>query len=219
MSFTETKIKAHHLSLRKILYNFGTNDSSYYVRYKENGIERVCPYYRVWSSMIKRCYTNKKCYEGCFVSDDWALFSNFKKWMMNQDWKGNDLDKDLIKPGNKEYSSSTCAFVSKKLNSMFKRGVDKLYPRYIGYNPANKLYWVKAPHYYKERIYLGSFTIYEDAAVANINNFITYITDLKPDIKDSRVFQGVKKHTLIFINSHGIPLEAEGKILNRYSKL
>ena len=37
--------------------------------------------------------------------------------MITQPWEGNELDKDILKPGNKVYSPDTCIFVSSKLNT------------------------------------------------------------------------------------------------------
>ena len=36
--------------------------------------------------------------------------------MIEQDWEGNQLDKDIIIPGNKVYGPEKCAFVSRNLN-------------------------------------------------------------------------------------------------------
>ena len=36
--------------------------------------------------------------------------------MEKQDWKGKDLDKDIITPLNRKYQPESCAFVSKKVN-------------------------------------------------------------------------------------------------------
>lgn len=37
--------------------------------------------------------------------------------METQDWKGKQLDKDILVPGNKVYSPETCAFVASNLNA------------------------------------------------------------------------------------------------------
>jgi hypothetical protein len=37
--------------------------------------------------------------------------------MEKQDWKGKELDKDLLVNGNKVYSPETCIFLTKKVNS------------------------------------------------------------------------------------------------------
>ncbi len=38
--------------------------------------------------------------------------------MEGQDWLGKDLDKDIVKTGNKIYSPETCIFVSHEINSL-----------------------------------------------------------------------------------------------------
>lgn len=86
---------------------------------------RGCPYYRAWANMLKRCYeTNAKYklvqYEDCIVCEDWLTFSNFKAWMETQDWKGRELDKDLLGNG-KIYSPETCVFINTKTNRFLSR--------------------------------------------------------------------------------------------------
>lgn len=102
----------------KIIYGKGINDVNDYVN--DNKGYR-CPFYERWVSMLKRCYSlswlNKyPTYKGCSVCKEWLTFSNFKSWMEQQDWKGCDLDKDLLVKGNKVYSPETCCFIPKELN-------------------------------------------------------------------------------------------------------
>lgn len=72
--------------------------------------------------MLERCYSDhsfKKypTYIDCEVCPEWHTFSSFKAWMEAQDWKGKDLDKDLLVAGNKIYSPSACVFVSGQVNA------------------------------------------------------------------------------------------------------
>ena len=41
---------------------------------------------------------------------------SFRAWMMQQDWEGKQLDKDILVPGNKMYSPDTCVFVGGVVN-------------------------------------------------------------------------------------------------------
>lgn len=116
---------------RKKVCGVGVNDADYAVVKREtievNGAQKrkqvwMCPHYRIWVSMLNRCYSAKTQerrpnYKGCSVSEEWLLFSNFKAWMEKQDWEGNQLDKDLLFEGNKIYSAETCVFVSPMVNS------------------------------------------------------------------------------------------------------
>lgn len=100
----------------------GVNDADYVVKTKVNGKQTLCPFYETWKSMLMRCccetYKEKQpTYKDCVVCEEWKHFSNFKGWMETQDWEGNQLDKDLIFPGNKIYSPETCVFVSGMTNS------------------------------------------------------------------------------------------------------
>ena len=105
----------------------GVNDSDYVTEVKKRvGGKRVvlwvCPFYRKWKNMLKRCYNTsylktRPTYQGCSVCEEWHTFSNFKKWMEQQDWEGKHLDKDLLFEGNKIYSPNTCIFVHSIVNS------------------------------------------------------------------------------------------------------
>lgn len=122
--FIEIPASSKSLSMRKPVHGIGINDALYNVTMQINKKQAICPYYKVWKSMIKRCFCDKfkissATYIDCTVHDEWLTFSNFRKWMETQDWKGKALDKDLIVDGNKHYSPKTCMFVSQSINSLF----------------------------------------------------------------------------------------------------
>lgn len=120
------------MKTRKLVFGVGINDADYaVVKYETigyvNGKQKrkqvwTCPYYRVWTDMLRRCYSAKwqernPTYVSCKVSDAWLAFSAFKNWMEKQQWEGNQLDKDLLFEGNKIYSAETCVFVTQMVNS------------------------------------------------------------------------------------------------------
>lgn len=79
--------------------------------------------YATWGGMLERCYCPKylalkPSYQGCTVTPEWLRFSVFESWMLRQDFIGNQLDKDLLYPGNKVYGPDTCVFVSRALNCL-----------------------------------------------------------------------------------------------------
>lgn len=117
---------------KKLVYGVGTNDADYVTEKKEmvgyvGGKQKqkqvwACAHYRVWVDMLKRCYSAKwqeknQTYIGCSVSNEWLRFSNFRKWMVAQNWEGLHLDKDLLFEGNKVYSAETCVFVTRGVNN------------------------------------------------------------------------------------------------------
>lgn len=105
----------------KPVFGVGINDLDRDVSWKIDGKKFMCPLYRTWQNMLGRCYDAKfhqrhASYMGCYVVEGWVKLSVFEKWMLSQPWQGNQLDKDILIPGNKTYSPETCAFVSGKLN-------------------------------------------------------------------------------------------------------
>lgn len=106
----------------RLVHGVGINDAEYAVQPKVDGKQVTCPFYRVWQSMLTRCYSDKyqakqPTYIGCMVCEEWLIFSNFRKWMVKQNWEGNQLDKDLLFKGNKKYSPEACVFVPRIVNS------------------------------------------------------------------------------------------------------
>lgn len=107
----------------KLLHGVGINDADYKVRPNIDGKRAMCSFYQKWTSMLKRCYSEKyqeknPTYKGCSVVGEWLTFSNFKAWMVKQEWSGNHLDKDFLVEGNKVYGPNTCVFIGHQLNSL-----------------------------------------------------------------------------------------------------
>lgn len=131
-----------------------------------DGNKVSCPMYRTWRNMIRRCYYKKyleeyPSYIGCSVCSEWLLFSKFKAWMSTQDYKGNELDKDILQQGNKIYSPDTCMFVPPNVNKLINRKGSKVGDMPTGVYKVSK---------YTARVYsdgkqfnLGDFNNPEDA--------------------------------------------------------
>ena len=103
------------------VFGVGVNDAKYVTQPTVDGKVKPCHFYRVWTNMLNRCYSEvyqekQKSYIGCSVCDEWLVFSNFKRWMESQDWQNKQLDKDILSSGSKIYSPETCAFVDRDTN-------------------------------------------------------------------------------------------------------
>lgn len=118
--------------------------------------------------MLQRCYSAnlqacRPTYIDCKVCSEWHNFLAFKSWMELQDWKGKELDKDLIGNG-KLYSPETCVFVSPSLNTLFldcgaNRGE---YPLGVCWNKEIRKFQAAIRINGKSK-YLGSFSNPNDA--------------------------------------------------------
>lgn len=81
--------------------------------------------YKVWQSMLQRCYdpafhARRPTYIGCSVCKEWESFQVFADWFEENypnDGGCYQLDKDIIKEGNRIYSPETCKFVTLKENT------------------------------------------------------------------------------------------------------
>lgn len=91
-------------------------------------------YYKLWHSILSRCYYSTKyrknnTYSDCFVCERWLCFNNFvndiekiigyREYNIFKEIKFS-LDKDIFNLNNsKEYSLDNCCFVPQKLNQFF----------------------------------------------------------------------------------------------------
>lgn len=126
---------------KRLVCGKGINDADYVLSKRiinEDGTTTYlwrCPFYEVWCSMLKRCYSEKYKpdridYEKPRVCEEWLTFSNFKAWMEKQDFEGKVLDKDLIVKGNKIYCPEACSFVSNKINCFLNKCTKHLQPSF-----------------------------------------------------------------------------------------
>lgn len=90
--------------------------------------------YRVWSSMISRCYSlTNQSYDryggrGVYVCEEWHEFQNFAAWYYEQyqedDWH---IDKDILSPvDDVRYSPETCVFIPAVLNTLLATMQDQM---------------------------------------------------------------------------------------------
>ncbi len=111
----------------KLVQGVGISEKGEFARYtKVNGKKIMTKEYQLWSSMLKRCYSEKcqqeqPTYLGCSVGENFKYFQRFAKWCQSQigfGLEGWQLDKDILIRGNKVYSEDTCVFVPRKINCM-----------------------------------------------------------------------------------------------------
>jgi len=118
------------------------------------------------AEMLPAVYHKKQpTYMDCFVDELWLRFSTFKRWMLTQDWFGNELDKDILSKGNKIYSTENCVFVSKQVNTFLsERKADRgEYPIGVGLHKKSGLYRARCGDTLGGRKNLGYFKTPEEA--------------------------------------------------------
>lgn len=82
--------------------------------------------HKIWSDMLNRCYSEKnmvknRSYSDCVVCAAWCNFQNFAAWCESRKVKGVEMqiDKDIIKNGNKIYCPEYCSLVPADINALF----------------------------------------------------------------------------------------------------
>ena len=131
---------------QKKVYGVGVNDMV--------GMSNTPEYIR-WSSMLKRCYDTKwiqqyrPTYINASVCNQWLTFSNYYYYYKANFFDGAVLDKDILVPGNKLYSPTTCVFVPEDINLI------------VVCNPSpNRLFGVtKNKNSYKAKITINKTTV------------------------------------------------------------
>jgi hypothetical protein len=169
-----------------IVYGVGINDADYVVS--------DCLYYRKWKQMMRRCYSSNyhitnPSYVGCSVCEEWYRFSNFKSWMVKQDWEEKELDKDILFPGNKVYSLDTCVFIDKKVNELFSKK-NRNGVRSVVYCERLKKYIVRGSTIIdseKKSRYYGCYSTLEEAKKVSDKVRKDYVMSVANEQKDDRV--------------------------------
>ncbi len=197
-SFIELPASKVSISARNPVRGIGINDAHYLVCPEINGKRVMCPFYRVWKNMLQRCYSEKyhqRCptYIGCTVIKEWLLFSAFKGWMINQNWKRKELDKDIKSIGNKIYSPENCLFVSRSINMLMNDNATRRgeYPIGVSFHNTNNKFQAHCSHNGKSAN-LGYYNTPEEASVA----YLTYKHSIILEVASMHENNYIKKYII-----------------------
>ena len=169
--------------------------------------------YSVWSSMIKRCYTQKQnikqiSYVGCEVCEEWHNFQNFAKWYEENYYKVEGqrmhLDKDILYKNNKIYSPQTCIFVPERINTLFvnctkSRGE---YPVGVTYNKDNDMFHARCRVLEGEKSKTKHIGYYNTSFEAFISykkfkeNYIKRIADEYKEFIPNKLYEAMYKYEI-----------------------
>jgi hypothetical protein len=129
--------------------------------------------------------------------------------METQDWCDNELDKDLLKFGNKMYCPQYCVFLPKLVNTFM---VDRAsqrgdYPIGVGLHKPSGLYRARCGGLSGERFNLGYFKTPEKAHEAWLTKKLELCRELVNVVTDERVKRALLDR---YENYHKyFPLEGE----------
>lgn len=193
--------KANALSKakRKLVLGVGINDSDFMAEIRVDGKRQVCPAYRAWKHILRRCYCEKflsknPTYTEVTVCDGWLSFSNFREWWIENHVDGWQIDKDLL-TDNKEYSPESCLYVPRWLNNLTEDHRNARGEFLIGacYDTRRSCFVAQCSNPEGGSAYVGSFATQEEAHNAWVARKIEIATKLKPEMDkiDGRVFNRV----------------------------
>lgn len=156
-----------------------------------------CPFYSRWRNMISRCYGSKKpaWYQDCSVCDEWLIFSNFKTWMEQQDWQGKELDKDLLKSGNKIYSPDNCCFITDSLNTFITdcRAKKSSLPAGVKFEKRTGKYTAQTRDPFSGKaVHIGTFSSAIEAKVARDEQKRIFACQLANEQKDFMIAEALR---------------------------
>ena len=186
----------------KLVYGVGINDADYQVcsyekvegKYK---LQWICPFYSKWLNMLQRCYIKSETrdtYKDCYTVPEWHYFMTFRAWMVEQDWEGKQLDKDILFPGNKVYGPDTCVFVDQMVNLFMsdKLNTDRELPTGV-YKDRNGKRFTAHCHSTENQKQqrLGTFDTPEEAYAAWLLEKIKNAKFLASQQKDPRVAKAI----------------------------
>ena len=172
----------------KSYYNVG-----YLGDYKGKGNISSRRAFKVWRSMIERCYSkSSKKYKtyglnGVTVCNNWHCYTNFEDWYNGHYYKIDNekmcLDKDIIS-NNRIYSPETCIIIPQKINEMFV-GINKTYKSNLpnGIRIKNNKYYTRIKENKKE-IHLGVFDNINDAILAYKKEKLRYMISVIESYKE-----------------------------------
>lgn len=125
--FVQSSICLPYQHLTKDLITDFKRNGKWVKKLGGQGNQKITQGYRTWSAMATRCNGGigvSASYVGCSMSENFHNFDWFVDWCQIQFGYGNvgwHLDKDILVPGNRQYSESTCCFVPRELNNLLLR--------------------------------------------------------------------------------------------------
>lgn len=158
--------------------------------------------YAVWSAIIRRSCTefwttkpSLKCYEGSSISKEWLCFQVFAKWLTENPFYelGYQVDKDLIKKGNKHYSPETCALIPQEINKLLYRSEERNGLLPTGVCSNGKKFQASLSRF-GEKIYLGTFNCPNEAHQAYVVAKEAYVKEVANEWHgriDERVYKAL----------------------------
>lgn len=201
--FIEVPADIESICQRRLVVGIGINDSPYNISMKgyDNSM-LMCPYYRIWSGILRRCYTHTErykfpTYEGCTVDKAWHSFMNFRGWMKRQDWSNKEIDKDLLVPNNKIYSPSTCLFVTRKVNGLLvdSKASRGKYPQGVTISRGNR--YIARVYMNGRYIHIGSYLTPEAASAAYKKAKSKHIEEVAEEQTDLRLKEALHRHAFL----------------------
>lgn len=190
----------------RLVHGVGINDADYTVSHRVGGIIIwQCPFNKVWNEMLRRAYSKQKhivhpSYIGTLVCKEWFYFMTFRTWMETQNWQGLELDKDIIKSGNKTYCPDYCCFVTHRINSLIvyrQRGRGDL-PLGVLQSSPNR-FKARCPTISGEgRKSLGCYDTPEEAFEVYCKAKSDLIIGEARNIKELRVREGLYRHAYLY---------------------
>ena len=202
--FIEIPASKISLSKRKLIYGVGINDAKYMVEFGGS----KCPYYQRWINILERCYCHKHhkkqpTYKECSIDQEWVRFSVFSSWMKCQEWANKHLDKDLLYPGNKIYSSRTCIFIPQTLNNLLTaRGrLRGKYPQGVHLHTASRRFRARCMVDGKSK-HLGLFDTPSEASKAYNEFKSKHIKEVAQQYKSNeKLYDGLMSHAKAIVEN------------------
>lgn len=165
------------------IFGVGINDSGLSASAAFHSIKP----FQVWYGMMQRCYSDawqKKypTYIGCSVSQEWHRYSDFLQWYSAQTiGTGYQLDKDLLRFGNKIYGPSLCVMVPQHINKFVVDCAACRGDLPLGVTRSGSKFKSQV-HIDHKLVYLGQFSTPEAAQQAYMNAKRGVVVSMKPEL-------------------------------------
>jgi len=205
---TKPEFKRKRNRVKKLSFGVGINDATYPVNQKLNGNTILCPFFIKWKNMITRCYSvefhkRQPAYKACSVTKEWLSFMSFRSWMKKQDWRGKELDKDILYLNNKIYSPETCLFIDHNINMLLNsrtslRGDN---PQGVNFDKKSMKFRAQITRFGKKKT-LGLFNTAKEAELIYKKEKAEYIRNVAFSQSSYKIIIGLLRHAKKYEKEH-----------------